>query len=116
MTEWLRRSVAPISSKVWNEIDATALKMAKQTMVARRIADFDGPRGWGHVAIQLDTFRPATSPPSSGRARLALPDVMLLTEIRAEFSLTWSAIDLFERVACGFLDRIRLQRRANAFE
>jgi len=98
MTDWLRRNMAPVSEKVWAEIDDTALKMAKQTMVARRLVDFEGPRGWTHVANQLDTFRPATPGQSVGKARLALPDVMLLTEIRADFSLTWAVIDLFERV------------------
>src|SRR5262245_41820298 len=98
MTDWLRRETAPVSAKVWSEIDSIALKMAKQTLVARRITDFDGPRGWGHVANQMDTFRTVSSPQSIGRAKLALPDVMLLTEIRADFSLTWTAIDLFERV------------------
>ena len=98
MTDWLRRDTAPLSQKVWAEIDSTAVRMAKQTMVGRRIADLDGPRGWGHVAAQMDTFRPATAAKSMGRARLALPDVMLLTEIRADFSLTWASIDQFERV------------------
>jgi uncharacterized linocin/CFP29 family protein len=98
MSDWLRRSTAPLSEKVWHEIDSVAVKMAKQTMVSRRIAELNGPRGWGYVATQMDTFRPATPTEGLGRARLALPDVMLLTEIRSDFSLEWSAIDLFERV------------------
>ena len=73
MTDWLRRDTAPLSQKVWAEIDSTAVRMAKQTMVGRRIADLDGPRGWGHVAAQMDTFRPAAAVKSMGRARLALP-------------------------------------------
>jgi uncharacterized linocin/CFP29 family protein len=101
MTDWLRRETAPLSERVWSEIESVAVKMAKQTLVARRILDLNGPRGWGYVATQLDTFRPPAEGKSSdkfGRARLALPDVMLLTEIRADFSIPWSSIDLFERV------------------
>jgi uncharacterized linocin/CFP29 family protein len=72
--------------------------MFKQTVVARRIADFDGPRGWGHVATHLGTFKRAGTPKGIGNVQFSVPDVLLLTELRAEFSLTWAAIDAFERV------------------
>jgi len=96
--EWLRRSAAPLSEKTWQAIDEAAAAMFKQTVVARRIADFDGPRGWNHVATQLGTFKPSNSSDSPGRARLSVPDVVLLNEIRADFTVTWSTIDIFERV------------------
>jgi uncharacterized linocin/CFP29 family protein len=96
--EWLRRSAAPLSEKVWKEIDAVAGAMFKQTVVARRIADFDGPRGWNHVATHLGTFKPAQVPRSSGPVRFSMPDVLLLTELRADFQLAWADIDIFERV------------------
>ena len=63
--EWLRRNAAPLSAKVWKEIDEIAGSMFKQTLVGRRITDFDGPRGWNHVATQLGTFKPAQAPKSS---------------------------------------------------
>jgi uncharacterized linocin/CFP29 family protein len=96
--EWLRRSAAPLSEKAWKEIDELAGSMFKQTVVARRIADFDGPRGWNHVATQLGTFKPAQTPRSSGRVRFSIPDVLLLTEIRSDFQIPWADIDIFERV------------------
>jgi len=96
--EWLRRNAAPLSEKAWKEIDETAGAMFKQTIVARRIADFDGPRGWNHVAAQLGTFKPAKGPRSCGKVRLSIPDVLLLTELRADFQLPWADIDIFERV------------------
>jgi uncharacterized linocin/CFP29 family protein len=96
--EWLRRTGAPLSEKAWQAIDETANAMFKQTVVARRVADFDGPRGWSHVAAQLGTFKPSAGPPKSDRVRLSVPDVMLLTEIRADFTIPWAAIDIFERV------------------
>jgi uncharacterized linocin/CFP29 family protein len=96
--EWLRRNAAPLSAKVWNEIDNIAGSMFKQTVVARRIVDFDGPRGWGHVATQLGTFKPAQIQQQSGKVRFWIPDVMLLTELRADFSIPWADIDIFERV------------------
>src|SRR5215831_13043949 len=96
--EWLRRNAAPLSQKVWKEVDDIAGSMFKQTVVARRIADFDGPRGWNHVATQLGTFKPAQAPQSSPKVRLSIPDVLLLTELRADFQLAWADIDIFERV------------------
>jgi uncharacterized linocin/CFP29 family protein len=96
--EWLRRGAAPLSAKVWKEIDDIAGSMFKQTVVGRRITDFDGPRGWNHVATQLGTFKPAQTPRSSGKVRFSIPDVLMLTELRADFQLPWADIDIFERV------------------
>src|SRR5438128_169936 len=96
--EWLRRNAAPLSEKVWKEIDEIAAAMFKQTVVARRIVDFDGPRGWNHVATQLGTFKPAQASKAPGKVRFSIPDVMLLTELRADFTLSWADIDIFERV------------------
>ncbi|HYR86914.1 MAG TPA: family 1 encapsulin nanocompartment shell protein [Terriglobia bacterium] len=96
--EWLRRNAAPLSEKVWKEIDETAASMFKQTVVVRRIADFDGPRGWNHVATQLGTFKPVKISQSSPKVRFSIPDVMLLTEIRSDFTIAWADIDIFERV------------------
>src|SRR2546423_12326788 len=96
--EWLRRSAAPLSEKVWKEVDEIAGSMFKQTIIARRIVDFDGPRGWNHVATQLGTFKPAKTPKHGDRVRFLVPDVMLLTELRADFAIPWADIDIFERV------------------
>jgi uncharacterized linocin/CFP29 family protein len=96
--EWLRRGAAPLSAKTWKAIDETAISMARQTLVARRIANLNGPRGWSHVATELGTFRPASVPKADLSVRFSIPDVMLLTEIRCEFKLSWAAIDIYERV------------------
>src|SRR5437762_728264 len=96
--EWLRRNAAPLSEKVWKEVDEIAASMFKQTIVARRILNFDGPRGWNHVATQLGTFKPAKAPSASGKVRFSVPDVMLLTELRVDFTIPWADIDIFERV------------------
>src|SRR5262249_36781041 len=87
-----------LSDSAWNAIDQTAASMFKQTVVARRIADFEGPKGWGYVATQLGTFKSVGAKITPAKVRLSVPEVRLLTELRAEFSLPWSAIDIFERV------------------
>jgi uncharacterized linocin/CFP29 family protein len=96
--EWLRRNAAPLSEKTWKEIDDIAGSTFKQTVVARRIVDFDGPRGWRHVATELGTFKPAQMRQRFDHVRVSVPDVMLLTELRADFSIPWVDIDIFERV------------------
>jgi uncharacterized linocin/CFP29 family protein len=96
--EWLRRNAPSLSDKVWNAIDQTAASMFKQTVVARRIADFEGPKGWNHVATQLGRYKSIGGKHASSKVRLSVPEVMLLTELRAEFSLPWTAIEVFERV------------------
>jgi len=97
MSDWLRRDAAPLSEKAWQEIDRIAAAMAKQTMVARKIADFDGPRGWDYAAKQLGTFQSAVPLRQTGSVRLSLPDVLLLAEIRRDFTISWSDIETFER-------------------
>jgi uncharacterized linocin/CFP29 family protein len=93
--DWLRREGAPFSERVWKAIEDAVLRAARQELAARRVADFEGPRGWDHVAEPLGSQRPG----SRGRtgAVCSVPDVMLLSEIRKDFSLPWSTIDGFER-------------------
>jgi uncharacterized linocin/CFP29 family protein len=92
-----RRQAAPISERVWKEIDEAVHRAAVHVLAGRRIADFDGPRGWDHVASRLGTLRPGHGAKASGSARLAHPEVALLTEIRADFTLPWAAVEAFER-------------------
>jgi uncharacterized linocin/CFP29 family protein len=92
-----RRHAAPISERVWKEIDEAVRRAATHVLAGRRIADFDGPRGWDHVASRLGTLRPGHGVKAAGGARVALPEVALLTEIRADFSLPWTAVEAFDR-------------------
>jgi uncharacterized linocin/CFP29 family protein len=93
----LRRGYAPLSEGVWKAVDEAVVTAAKQELAARRVADFEGPKGWQHVAEPLGTTRP-TSPACPG-VTCAVPDVVLLAEIRADFTLPWAAIDAFARGA-----------------
>jgi len=92
-----RRRAAPVSDRVWKEIDDAVRRVAVHVLAGRRVADFDGPRGWDHVASRLGTLRPSRSIHASGTARAWVPEVALLTEIRADFSLPWADIEAFER-------------------
>lgn len=92
-----RRRAAPVSERVWEEIDAAVRKAAIHVLAARRVADFDGPKGWDYVAARLGTLRPVPGLRPRGSARAFHPDVALLTEIRADFSISWSDVETFER-------------------
>jgi uncharacterized linocin/CFP29 family protein len=92
-----RREVAPFSERVWKDIDEAVRKSATHLLAGRRVADFDGPKGWDHVASRLGTLRPAAYTSAPSGARLSIPEVTLLTEIRTDFAMPWVAIETFER-------------------
>jgi len=93
----LRRHAAPISDKVWKALDEAIVQAARHVLAGRRIATFDGPHGWEHVAARLGSMTPCRSP--EGQAVVCVPDVVLLLEVRVDFSLPWSSIEVFERGA-----------------
>lgn len=95
--DYLRRQAAPMSEPVWKALDDAVVQAARHVLAARRIATFDGPRGWDHVATRLGTSTPCRS--AEGEAVVCVPDVVLLLEVRVDFSLPWGAIEVFERGA-----------------
>lgn len=97
MMDYLRRQAAPMSGTVWKALDEAVVQAARHVLAARRIATFDGPHGWGHVATRLGTSTPCRS--AEGEAVVCVPDVVLLFEVRVDFSLPWSSIEVFERGA-----------------
>jgi len=97
MIDHLRRSAAPISERVWKSLDEAIAQAARHVLAGRRVATFDGPKGWDHTAVRLGTMTPCAT--REGAAVVCVPEVVLLHEIRADFSIPWSAIEVFERGA-----------------
>ncbi len=95
--DYLRRHAAPLSDRVWKALDESVAQAARHVLAARRIATFDGPRGWDHVASRLGTMTPCGAP--DGRAVVCVPEVALLAEVRVDFSLPWTSVEVFERGA-----------------
>lgn len=93
----LRRQSAPLSERVWKALDEAVAQAARHVLVGRRVATFDGPKGWDHAATRLGTVTPCET--SAGQASVCVPDVILLAEIRANFSVPWTALEAFERGA-----------------
>ncbi|HXG15224.1 MAG TPA: family 1 encapsulin nanocompartment shell protein [Calidithermus sp.] len=93
----LRRDAAPLTPRALQALDEAVAQAARHVLVGRRVADFDGPRGWEHQATRLGTMKPCAT--REGQAVVCVPDVALLAEIRAEFTLSWTALEHFERGA-----------------
>jgi uncharacterized linocin/CFP29 family protein len=95
--EYLRRGSAPLSERVWKALDEAVGQSARHVLAARRVSTFDGPRGWDHIGARRGVMRPCHDGGSA--ATVCVPEVALLVEIRADFSIPWSAIEVFERGA-----------------
>jgi uncharacterized linocin/CFP29 family protein len=91
----LRRESAQLSEQIWKQLDQAAITAARNVMTARRIATFDGPRGWDYIAAPLGTMRACET--REGKAVVCVPEVALLAQIRADFALPWSAVEAVER-------------------
>jgi uncharacterized linocin/CFP29 family protein len=91
----LRRETARLPDRVWKALDEAVAQAARHVLAARRVATFDGPRGWDYFAAPLGTM--AACRTTEGKASVCVPDVVLLAEIRAELTLPWIAVEAFER-------------------
>lgn len=95
--DYLRRGSAPLSDRVWTALDEAAAQAAKHVLAGRRVATFDGPKGWEFTAARLGTMTPCAT--HEGKATVCLPEVVLLAEVRADFTLPWTLVEVFERGA-----------------
>lgn len=87
----------PLAEPVWSALTEAMVATARHVLAARRVATFDGPRGWEHVASRLGVITRCET--TEGRAMVCLPEVALLAEIRADFQVSWAAVQAFERGA-----------------
>jgi uncharacterized linocin/CFP29 family protein len=97
MMDYLRRGSAPLTERVWETLDEAAAQAARHVLTARRVATFDGPRGWEHTAARLGTMIPCAT--QEGKAVVCMPEVVLLADVRADFTLPWALVEVFERGA-----------------
>jgi uncharacterized linocin/CFP29 family protein len=87
MAGHLLRSHAPISEAGWKLIDDEARARLTPGLAARRLVDFDGPKGWEHSATDLGRVGDEDVSPLDhveGRVRRVLP----LVELRARFTVS----------------------------
>lgn len=95
----LHRELAPISDDAWAEIDTEAKRSLTHFMAARKIVDFDGPKGWSHSAVALGRAVTLTDGPAGSGVSLAQRNVLPLVELVRPFTLRRSEIDDIDRGA-----------------
>ena len=92
----LHRHLAPISAEAWGQIEEEAKRTLKTTLAARKLVDFEGPKGWATAAVATGRAKTLSAPPRKGvvaAARQVLP----ITELRAVFELSREELDAVDR-------------------
>ena len=94
----LLRELAPVTEAAWEQIDAEASRSLKHFLAARRLVDFEGPRGFAHSAVDLGRTE-ALESGSLAHVDVARRKVLPLVELRAGFSLQRAELAAADRGA-----------------
>jgi uncharacterized linocin/CFP29 family protein len=108
----LLRELAPISEVGWAVIEAEAKQRLTTHLAARKLVDFDGPRGWTHSAVEIGHIASVAGPAEGFEARQR--HVMPLVEVRLPFSVGRATIEDAARGAID-LDLGELEDAARRF-
>lgn len=110
----LLRELAPVSAEAWKEIEEEARRSLKATLAARKLVDFEGPRGWEASAISLGRSERLKASPHKG-VEARLRRVQPLVELRVPFELSREELQAVGRGADDpDLDAVREAARAIA--
>jgi uncharacterized linocin/CFP29 family protein len=90
----LRRAAAPISERAWEAIDDEAQRTLRHFLAARRVVDFEGPRGWDHATETLGGVDEL--PPLRDAVTTRLRRVLPLMELRTEFEISREVLDAID--------------------
>lgn len=105
----LRKSLAPISAKAWDEINDTATDVLTSILSARKFVDVEGPKGWNYTALsegRLDV--PANQ---KDDVKYGINKVLPLIETRLPFELNIWELDNIER-GCEDIELENLEEAA----
>jgi uncharacterized linocin/CFP29 family protein len=103
----LNRTLAPLSSRAWERVEAEAREVLSTHLAARRVVEFVGPLGWEHAAIDLGRVRALEGRLPSG-AGVRLRVVRPLIELRVPFELERAQLERVDRGARQIdLDSVR---------
>lgn len=94
----LKRSIAPITSKAWEEIDETARDVLRTRLSARRFLSVTGPLGWDCGAIPKGRLNLVRGREKSA-VQCGVHEVKPLLEARASFALDIWELDNIVRGA-----------------
>ena len=83
----LLRSLAPITESGWELLDSEARDRLTAALAARKLVDFNGPRGWEHSATNLGRSEEVATAPCEGVTAIQRR-VLPLVELRADFAVS----------------------------
>lgn len=95
---FLRRELAPISPKGWDEIDTMARDTLVSNVSGRKFIDVDGPHGIDHACVTLGRLA-MPKKQDYGKVGYGVHQVQPLVEARADFTLETWELDNVERGA-----------------
>ncbi len=105
----LRKSLAPISGKAWDEINETATDVLRPVLSARKFVDVEGPKGLDYAALPEGRLKvPANQ---KGDVKFGINQVMPLVESRLRFELNIWELDNIER-GCEDIELDNLEEAA----
>jgi uncharacterized linocin/CFP29 family protein len=94
----LRRQLAPISDRAWEQIDAEASRTLRHHLAARTLVEFTGPHGWRHAAASTGRVTPVDPGPAD-QVGAKLRQVQPLVELRTPFTLSLDELEAADRGA-----------------
>jgi len=110
MVDILKRELAPITNRAWEELDKEAARLLKQRLVGRKLVDVSGPHGWALGSVNLGRLESTEESTPEGVGwglRRNLP----LVEVRVPFALGQMELDDVDR-GCADADLGPLQAAA----
>lgn len=85
--DYLNRNLAPFGADVWKEIDAAAVKAARDRLTGRRFLDIEGPFGIGLTTIEVGNDDYCREP-AAGEAGAVMGRALSIPMIRKSFRLS----------------------------
>lgn len=98
-SDLLKRSHAPLTSAAWKEIDETARRALRTHLIARKLVDLEGPKGWEFAAVGLGRLAVEQEDTKTGNVEYGIHRVQPLVEFRVRFDLDIWELDNISRGA-----------------
>ncbi|SHH10784.1 Uncharacterized protein, linocin/CFP29 family [Anaerosphaera aminiphila DSM 21120] len=95
----LKRSIAPVSSEAWSEIDNRAAEVIKSILSARKVLKVNGPKGWDYTSISEGRLKDLDGVKDKGNVKTGIFETQNLVEARIGFELDKWELDNIERGA-----------------
>ncbi|MGH9026766.1 MAG: family 1 encapsulin nanocompartment shell protein [Acidimicrobiia bacterium] len=93
----LFRELAPVTERAWKAVEEEATRTLRGMLIARRLLQFSGPKGWEHAAEVTGRIESAAA--AGDRVDTAVRCVRPLVELRAPFELSRTELDAIDRGA-----------------